>query len=559
MFGPDEPTDTQEQLVDDESGDTSIEDSTQLPVDDEPMVLEPDHSEPVVLIETESTTIYHDEPVLEVEESIDEDSSVKQSGESEREIFTTAPNVTLTYKTTEPFKNNFRPGPDGSLTLLSVSMSELEKMGENRPLGLAGNDEKTITWARAVAEGSRHVAAGDGLRPSTSREDSHWRQNVKSESLELQAGRPRVGEDSGGDKLTGLAAKMRMQAILGAGSPIRIPLWHTGIWVVLNTPSEGSLLELDRRIGSEKIILGRSTNGMIFSNSSVYTTSMLINAILSHVHDATVRFSDPMELKKIIKITDIPTLIWGFMVSVYPGGYPYQQPCTFDPGVCTHVIEELLNLHKLQWTDDRALTESQRKLMQRRNSKFTPEELAKYEQEHRYHQHSSTKLHPLLSMDLKVPTIEEYEQIGFQWVDDMVRAVDRSVSGALKEDERNQHIIEQAQTSYLHQYSHWVKRLTIHSDKGTEVIDDRESLNDSITVLVGKEDISNAYIEAVGKFINDSTISLIALPKVNCPACGKPMSADEKAHPHLVPFDVMSSFFTVQSQLTSKVLSRSTM
>lgn len=502
---------------------------------------------------------WDNDAAAEVEADVETAADKEVQERSERPAFEPVLNVTLRYPTSTPFKSTTIPPLEESLALTTATTDEIEKMGQDTPLSNLGNSEKTVIWARAIADSARHVWSGDALRPAAERPEAHWQQGIQSESYFLEAGRPKLSEDSTGEKLTGLAAKIKMQSVLGAGSPIRVPLWHTGIWLVLDTPSAAELLSLDRRIGMEKILLGRMTNGMIFSNSSVYVTAMLVDFVLRHVRDATVRFADPEDLKKIIKSTDIPAMIWGSMISVYPGGYPYEQPCMQAPGKCNHVVKELLNLSKLQWTDDRALTDWQRKHMQKRNSKSTQLDLDRYEEEHRYHHHATLKLNPKLSMDLRVPTISEYLEIGTNWVDDVVRTADRSIVGAVKDDERNEIILSQAQISYLHQYSHWVKRLTLNTENGTKVIEERDDISSSIDVLVGRERESLAFIDGVGKFISECTISFIAIPKIDCVNCGKPMTPEAKIHPALAPFDVMSSFFTVQSQHTSKVLNRSTM
>lgn len=472
---------------------------------------------------------------------------------------TPAANVEQRFPVTEALKPGNKVNPDYALQFTHVTDTELNDVLTRQPLNSLGTSPDVAKWAVAVGGAERSILRGEALRGAVEREDSNWRQSVRSDSLELHAGRPKLGEESLGEKLTGLAAKSRMQSLLGLGSPVRIPLWHSGMWLVLNTPSEGALLELDRRIGNEKILLGRLTNGMIFSHTSVYTSMHLVNFVLAHVHDATARFADPMDLKAMIKSTDIPAMIWGLMLSVYPNGYPFQEPCVKDPAKCNHVVEEMLNLSKIQWTDERSLTEFQRKLMQRRNSKFTPEELKRYQDEQPYHQYKTVELHPNLSMDLHVPSIQEYETLGTAWVDDIVKAVDRSTSGALDEKDRNAYIMEQASTSALNQYGHWIERLTLKRDGSTEVIEDRDSITENLTLLVSNEDIATKFLDGIGKFIDRATISLIALPKYNCPSCGEPMNAEYKAHPHLAPLDVMSSFFTIQTQLTNRVLNRSMM
>jgi hypothetical protein len=127
---------------------------------------------------------------------------------------------------------------------------------------------------------------------------------------------------------------------------------------------------------------------------------------------------------------------------------------------------------------------------------------------------------------------------------------------SLAGQERNAYISEQGRITALRQYSHWVSKVTIEEE---EVGDDRDTIEALMGLLSSDEQISKTFFEEVGKYIDDSVLSLIAIPKHKCPACGHEQSSDEKAHPYLIPLDVSKVFFTLLTHRISKALQRSPM
>lgn len=523
-------------------------------------VTSPDGSVSAPDLASPSTTADVEPAVEATTESIADDSAPasEESAESEeRPRFqrTLNPNehAELQFSPRAPLKNRHLLSDDDFLSLMQVDIDELNAYADNYPNLSVLDTEAGLAWMQRTQEAQQYLMRGNALLGSLIRDTALWRQTVTSGAEQLRAGRPKFGEAGEGNKLVGEAALMKIQALTGLGAVIRVPLWHTGIWVCLKAPTEAALLELDRRIGAEKILLGRQSNGMLFAGTSVYFTSYLVNFALAHMYDATVKYVKPEDLKSIIKVTDIPSLLWGLLCTIYPNGYPFRQPCVVDPTVCTHTVEELLDVGKLSWTDERALSEWQRRQMVRKLSKFPPEELKRYEEEHSFNKHATVELHPGLSMELKVPTIAEYEEAGYAWVDSIVQQVDQAFGGTLKGEERNDFIMERGQMTALRQYAHWIQRLVLN---GTEIVDDPTTIGEVISSLTSDQTIFANFFNGVGNFINNSTISLIAIPKYDCPACGKPQPEEVVKHPHLIALDVAQVFFTLLDRRVRKVLER---
>lgn len=437
------------------------------------------------------------------------------------------------------------------LALLNVDMKELDQLSENYPKVDGATGEQGRAWLASYLQGLGHLLRGNSLSESVERAEATWRQKVSVGGEEIGAGRPRFGNSASG-VISGEMALLKATSALGLGAVVQIPLWHTGIWVSIKAPSESALLELERRIANEKITLGRYTSGMIFSNTSIYTVSYVVNFILNHVYDASVKNITQDALKALIKITDIPTLVWGMACAIYPNGYPYLRPCTTNPSECQHVVRGELNLSKLSWTDNNALTEWQRRLMSRRSDKFSDEELKRYEEEHRRGGSHTVALTDEMRVKLRVPTLIQYEQSGFSWVDGIVKLLEGSLGVSLKGKERDDYITDQGRLTALRQYTHWVDRVELNED----TIEDQETLELLLGAMSSDEKLATKFFEEVGKYIDNSTLSLIALPKYDCPACGGEQHGDlhGNVHPHLLPLDMVRIFFTLLDQRIFKAL-----
>lgn len=465
----------------------------------------------------------------------------------------TSPNVEMTKDWSGPLKNPERV--DMYLSFMNGDIGDFNDLSENHPNIDISKGAKGSAYVNVLNE-SRYTLTRDRFgKKAIDRNDSLWRQSVASDDgAELAAGRPRFSAGSGDALLTGERAIMKAQAVTGLGAVVQIPLWHTGIWISIKTPSGAELLELQRRLSNEKISLGRMTNGLIFSNTSVYTNSYLINFALSHIYDASVKDFSPQSLKAIIKITDIPTIIWGLASSIYPHGYPYARACMNYEKGCQHIVKEKLSLPKLMWTDNRSLTAWQRKLMSRRNSKFSDEELARYQDEHPKIGPRTFSVNESLSFTLNVPTIEQYENSGFEWVDNIVKMMEDSFGVSLRGDERSTYIEHQGRMTSLRQYGHWVQKVMIDNE---ETGDDRETIEGMMEVFSSSREVRETLFEEIADYIDNSTVSLIAIPKYNCPNCGGDQSPEDNKHPYLIPIDPSRIFFTLLDQHIFKALTNS--
>lgn len=411
-------------------------------------------------------------------------------------------------------------------------------------------------WAAEVAGGAQIMPSGGFMDARAIEKGSHWIQRIPRGAGSgmgiLSPNMHGTGTGSGA-RVNGDVAAMRAQQVLGIGEVRSFPLYHTGIWVTMKAPTAVALLELNRRIGSEKVKFGRMTDALAFSNKKVYRMMYLADFAIAHILSATTAYSDPLELKNIILSTDLPLLIWGMLCTMYPSGYSYHQPCMHDPSACNYVIKEYLDISKILFTDRNRLTEKQLLRLEQRHIRATAEQLADYQADHRFNENAVFDLpgaNGKLKIALKVPTIAEYASEGLSWVDGLHDAIMRAFGSELSGERRNDYLLEAAQATDLREYAHWVK--SIGYPDGTEA--EAESNRKILDSISGTPGVSDVFFRKVKDYMEKCTISMVALPKMDCPECQKPMTPDEKKHPYLNPINVEELFFTILGQQVTKAL-----
>lgn len=392
----------------------------------------------------------------------------------------------------------------------------------------------------------------DGLSTNLSRPNASFKQSIPSANGELRAGIPKF-KSAPGTAYTGQAARIRIKASLGLGTAFTVPLWHSGFWLTLKTPSEGDLLDLYRQISSEKVVLGRNTTGLIFTNSSSYTSKALIDFAVDNLYSTSLDLADNANIRNHIDIRDLPIIIWGMACATWPKGFQYRRPCVIDPDNCKHVITELIDLSKIQFTDNSRLTELQIVHMSNRApASMSVDSLITYKKQFLNGIDTKVKLTDSGSIVLKTPTVQEHIDAGYKWVS----AIESKYGQVMTEsnEDRETHLFKHARATAMRQYSHNVKSIEI----GDDVYDDRETIDDALDDMSGDDKIREKFLETVATYIDDSMVSIIAIPTYECPSCKKQQvpSKNIGMFSGLIAIDVAQTFFTLLVQKLRKIDNR---
>ena len=435
--------------------------------------------------------------------------------------------------------------PSDTVDRLTQAVARLNVTG-----GVMSDSVKEFLFA--IKEGEELRPVEGMFTPAANREGSQWRQTVQSQRGTLAARRPSFN-DGEHVKLTGKSAIRRAQTYLGQGGGIQIALWHTGVWITINTPSDTELLNLERRIADEKILLGRITNGRVFSNSSVFLASAIFELVMKHLDDTSMKNRD--NIAATIRTPDLQAVIWGLAATVWPNGFKYARALLGETEAEDTVITENLNLTKLQWTDISQLNEWQLNHMaSRHGSSMSNADIEKYRSEFNIGKPRRVQLQPGIAVILAVPSVQEYIASGQRWVNEIVMMEDRLFGMDTDIDARNEHIINQSRATAMRQYSHWVESVVLGDDDFESVIttaEDKATVDTILTNASANDDARLAFFTGVNKFIEDMTISVIATPTVDAKEENK-----FPAFPHLLPIDSMTTFFTLLGQKTTQIRMR---
>lgn len=438
---------------------------------------------------------------------------------------------------------------DDTLAIPSGTLEEIKTVAVDGPNIRLDDNPAGREWGESLQNSVDVTPIREIFKSTAERPTAEYHQVIESEKMPLSAGIPNLKYNDG-DKVAGERAVLRVRSLLGMGTILQIPLWHSGFWITIKAPTEASLLELQRRIIEEKVNLGRQTHGLAFANTSVYIAGMLMDFVMAHIYDTTIR--GEVNVRQMIKSTDIPAIVWGLACTIWPSGFQYTRSCIADPEKCNHVIRERLNLSKIFWVDQSSLTKRQIAHMTNRGgSSMSLEMIETYQNEFLIGRERTISLDEAgkIKITLKVPNIDEYLNSGYNWISNIVQMIDSAMTQDQNDTARNYHITELGKATNMRQYSHWIESI----DADGSPVEDHESIDLIVDALSTEDEIRKKYFNEVIKFIDDSTMAIVAVPTFECPKCKQQQPVSQDRFPHLLPIDVISSFFTLLVQKLQKI------
>jgi hypothetical protein len=401
-------------------------------------------------------------------------------------------------------------------------------------------------WSDTFDNGFSTVQSHAQFEATLEREGAEFRQALVTEKGPIAFAQPRFADNSVA-KVSGEKAQLRVRALLGLGGLMTIPLWHSGFHITIKTPSDSALIELRRKIMETKIALGRETHGLIFSNVSSYTTQWLVDFIIDHVYETTLKNST--DLRKKIVTPDLPILFWGLACSIWPKGFHYVRALSTAEGIAEkQLVGGKINVGKLMWVDNTAFTKAQKAHMSNRTvSSITDDMIDRYKNDFPLYKGRTIDLGDNLKIMLHVPSAEDYIRSGNQWITALTSIVEEVFTSDKDDAERrNVAIAEHANATVMRQYGHWVESVVVDESPQT----DRGTIDSILETMSESTETRKKFHVEVGKYIDDVTTAIIAIPEVS----GKGTGLNK--FPNLIPLDVISVFFTLLMQRAGQILTR---
>lgn len=408
-------------------------------------------------------------------------------------------------------------------------------------------------WANAFRNGAASLQhapnrnGGQGLRAAV-RPGSDYRSALETPNGKVAFAIPKVA-DSEAPVLSGSAALFRLQSLLGRGPTIQIPLVHSGFWVTLKAPTNQVLINLYEQISQEKITLGRSTHGIVFSSLSAYTARIILETLKDHICDTTLVIEQDKDIFDFIRIPDMNLLLLGWARTIWPKGFNLIRSEVSEEGAATgKVIGGLVDLAKMITYDNTAFTDWQKAHMAQRASHVMKlEAIQRYQQEVAIWRGKQIEINDKVKIELRVPTISEYFVSSQRWIDGVVELVESTLIFGGSEELKNQKILVQSQANIARQYGHWINKFILDEQEVT----DPETIDDSIDIISAEDSFNTKFFQSVSEYGDDISFTVIGVPEPNF----KEVSPG-KRFSRIIPIDPLSHFFNLLVSRAAKIAPR---
>lgn len=405
--------------------------------------------------------------------------------------------------------------------------------------------------------------------------EREWTQKVVGDKgKSIRVSNPAFSLPKTGGELDGLNAVRFLTSVTGVGHVIRIPLFHSGFVITIDAFKERRLLDLHQAIIRQNMDIGTYTKGLMYTADDVLMMKTIVEFILEHVIETSIKNWTPEMLSKLILVDDIPTILAGALSSIYPKGYPVFHQCINTiKGTCTYSADakrtedlgdydpdSLLDFRKVVLVDNRRLTIEDRIHMTPVTPTHTQEEVLKYQKRvnhlSKYEKGISIYSNDRISVSLnmKIANLETYFQVGMEWCTRVSEMVDRimatdSTEGVDKRNELRNNLLNQyGSTVGLLRQTSWIDFLRIieKSEDGNDIerlIVDPRTINNSLEVFGSIDGFEDQYNKAIQEFREDSLFVFTGIANFECPICHSGQTDPNSKYPSLIPINMSTYFF----------------
>lgn len=446
------------------------------------------------------------------------------------------------------------------LALPSKGFKETEIVNNKLPNIDLESSKLGREWRETVSEGFDYASHDDFYNITLEGDGRDFRQFLQYGDGKIKSGHIKGSKPDGVD-IKGEDELFYMLRHLKIGTRFATMLPHSGFWITFKTPPDSALVSLIDQLNRDKIIQGRRTYGLSFSNQSGIVLDRFISFALDYVYTTTisdVKPSDKKEIKKRILAQDIPILLWGFLNTIYPDGFDYRRGCINKPANCNYILEARLQLSRIFYIDNAALNDWQKSHMaevEERSRKL--ETIIQYQDQLMRIQKKIVEIKleddKKISIHIKSPNVENYLAAANGWLSGIETLVMRTLGDDTSIETKNELIELQCQASVLKEYSHWIEKIEIDDNK----ITDSKMLEQFLEHLSRSEDVVPVIREKIQDYIRESTIAVIGVPVFDCPVCKKTQgSEDHPHHPNIIPLEVLHLFFNLLHQRIFRISNR---
>lgn len=404
--------------------------------------------------------------------------------------------------------------------------------------------------------------------------DNH-RQVLEGDKGPIRVTQPSMGEMSG--TLHGNAALRLISNATGVGKMTTIPLWASGMRVTIDNVKEADLLTLQTQLEEAKEEISTTSRNLIYSADDVVVNGIIINFILDHIVDCTVRDWNKALLLDLILAVDIQPLMAGALATMYPRGYPVYRQCSNIVNKCDYsTIQDdenggiktlpMLDFRKVTVTDETKIDIVARRFVESPMGAHTAEMVKAYQAKLR-----PTTLSPPLNEDsvlfraeFKTPNLHDYIMETNSWLssvrDMAITALEtsESVTPTAAKARRERYIEAYKKRLYIQKNIPWIAGIHVNdtqSDEEQAVIKNDPkfpgdtTILDAVAELCKDMDVKTSLLDQIEDYKKKAILTLAGIPNHACPKCGSGQITEEElangAHPTLIPINMGTYFLEV--------------
>lgn len=392
----------------------------------------------------------------------------------------------------------------------------------------------------------------------------------------IKIGHPGIRLPENLERLTGEAATLVVGKQMKSGAPTRVPCWHSGLVLNLSTFPDREIVDYGINVGRIQLNIGMDAIGATFTGDDIYMVGPALDMVLGHITNCQLKAFTPVTLRKLLLATDIPAILAGALEAIYPEGYPIHHVCV-NPN-CNYVLtaerdarggfvpDSLLNFSQVLKPDRTKLSATQIRHMSKGNGSLTVEDVQKYQSELQERlwgdkntfviwEDSGDGWEESVSVVFKVPTIDEYLTMAYEWVTNITIMADAMLrtEPSWKTDEEK----AKAKTNYISRYAEmsdltknmcWVdKIISVGRDGIPRSIYGEDDIRNTLEECTKADGVRATFDKAAQKFKEMSLVAWTGIPNFACPECKTSQVKPNSVTPALIPLNMVGYFFSTMA------------
>lgn len=379
----------------------------------------------------------------------------------------------------------------------------------------------------------------------------------------------------GTERLTGVAARRRVSAMLGTGNNVYWRLGHSGIVVNIGNFSPGEIFEFQTKLIHAVEEIGMKTRGQILSTDDVHIIVKEVDFVLDHVIDTSIHNWTLDILRDNLDVRDLLTLLTAGLASMYPEGYPFLRSCEFkgfgEEGCDWDTFKGLQDpskIVKLDFTlithlDVDAFTKKQIRILNSPMQGIKVDRLAEYRDEFKQNTVTTPPVNETggatYKLVIKAPMYSRYRREGLLFTAEVIHNVDNALSEApdlgLETSTNRRKTLLGTYLTRINAQRHgsWIESIIEDSPEGQIIYGGSESQEDRLNIMErladfsANETVCNNTIEYVEDFKKKQLHSFIGIPDYKCPSCKRNQTNWTNYRAGIIPISISQYFFDIMA------------